>query len=123
MARPPNQRLAWAGLAVAVVVWAVLLRFPPDRSGFYPVCPFHAAAGLLCPGCGGTRAIAALLHGDLRAAWRWNPLVAGLVPFALAYAVETARRKVWIALPRAVWITLAVVTAAFGVMRNLDGLG
>jgi hypothetical protein len=53
----------------------VLFRFPPDRFAFYPACPFHALTGWDCPGCGSTRALAALLHGELWRALSLNPLL------------------------------------------------
>lgn len=40
-----------------------------------PSCPFAHLTGLPCPTCGGTRAVRALLAGNFRAAFRWNPLV------------------------------------------------
>ena len=43
-------------------------------------CGFRYVLGADCPGCGMTRAMAALLHGDLRASLRWHPLA---LPFAL----------------------------------------
>ena len=36
-------------------------------------CPFLALTGWRCPLCGGTRMGAALLHGDLAAAYGFNP--------------------------------------------------
>lgn len=38
-------------------------------------CPFLTMTGLLCPICGSSRMGAALLRGDLPAAWGWNPFV------------------------------------------------
>lgn len=40
----------------------------------YP-CLFHLATGLYCPGCGGTRAVRALLHGELALSFQYHPLV------------------------------------------------
>jgi hypothetical protein len=37
-------------------------------------CPFRALTGWDCPLCGGTRMGAALLHGDVQAAFEFNPL-------------------------------------------------
>src|SRR4030095_11809237 len=43
-------------------------------------CPFRAITGWECPLCGGTRMGDALLHGDLGAAFEFNPLaLAGLL--------------------------------------------
>jgi hypothetical protein len=55
------------------------LAWPPAGAG-PTICPFALVTGLACPLCGGTRAAAALLHGDLAAAWAFHPLVFVVVP-------------------------------------------
>ncbi len=40
-----------------------------------PPCLFHRMTGLNCPGCGGTRAISAMLRLDFAAAFWYNPLI------------------------------------------------
>jgi len=52
-----------------------------------PTCNFHRLTGLPCPTCGGTRCVRALLAGDLRTAFGWNPLVAIGTFAAAAYAI------------------------------------
>ena len=63
------------GLALAVLplLWLYYQYNPAEHSGF-PPCPFYAATGLRCPGCGSQRALHALLHGNLSAVWAANPL-------------------------------------------------
>ena len=102
------------GLAAAALVW-----FPPDLYGFYPVCPVHAWTGLLCPGCGGTRALAALLRGHLGEALRLNGLVVALLPIALAYGAVAILCGRWGKVPRGVWAGLGLAMAGFTVWRNL----
>src|SRR5262249_32195952 len=63
-------------LSAMGIVAAGLRLFPPDTSTFYPACPFHALTGLLCPVCGFTRALAALVAGRWQEAVHANPLVA-----------------------------------------------
>jgi hypothetical protein len=109
---------AGAGTLAIAAIW-MLLRFPPEQYGFYPACPFHAGTGLLCPGCGGTRAVAALLRGDLRAALGWNALIVGLLPFCAGYGFVAAWQRRWVQLPRGVWLGMGALTGAFGVLRNL----
>lgn len=38
-------------------------------------CLFHLMTGLYCPGCGGTRAIKYLLHGNIGKSIQYHPLV------------------------------------------------
>src|SRR5487761_2178794 len=83
-----------AGVFAASAVSVLLYKFPPESYGFYPPCPFHALTGLLCPGCGATRALAALVHGNLADAMHWNGLFVVLLPILLAYLAMTYLRAI-----------------------------
>ena len=37
-------------------------------------CVFHLYSGYYCPGCGGTRSVIALLHGDITRSFIYHPL-------------------------------------------------
>jgi hypothetical protein len=120
-----RQWTAHALLAVAVLLCAALFFYPPARWSFYPACPIHQMFGIECPGCGATRALAALLHGRLLEAMRLNALFVLLLPCALAGAIECYRRALrpesfrWPQPPAAaVYATLAAA-AVFTVIRNL----
>ena len=120
-----RRNLAHAALALALLLCASLLLSPPGRVSFYPFCPIHQYLGILCPGCGATRALAALLHGRLREALRLNALFVLLLPVALAGALRSYRRALrpesfrWPQPPAAaLYATLAAV-AIFTVARNL----
>ena len=115
--------------ALPVAAAACLLLLPPSRYSFYPRCPVHALTGLLCPGCGGTRAVAALLRGHVGEALGWNALVtlAGMlaVPACVLWALAT---RVWPEkLSRATlqrWeqpfaIVALAIAVAFTLWRNL----
>lgn len=43
--------------------------------GPIPPCALHALTGYYCPGCGGTRAVYALLHGHVLRAFFYHPVV------------------------------------------------
>jgi hypothetical protein len=84
--RRAETRLAAAFVCVAGVA-VLLLCFPPEQYGFYPRCPIHTYLHLQCPGCGCTRALAALLHGRVADAFHFNALlIAGVLPAAAVYA-------------------------------------
>jgi hypothetical protein len=121
-----RRRLAAHGmLAGAALVCVTLLVFPPAREGFYPACPIYAWLGVECPGCGATRALAALLHGRLMEAVRLNALFVGLLPFGVGFAAVSYLRAVrrggfrWPRLPVAAVYGMAGAAVVFTVARNL----
>jgi hypothetical protein len=116
--------LAAAALG-AVVAGVVLLRlYDPNQPGSpFPPCVFRTLTGLFCPGCGITRMLHALVHGDLARAAGMNLMVLAMLPaIALLVANEaTSRRLLAPALARPLYsapLWLGVVLA-FGVLRNL----
>jgi hypothetical protein len=116
---------AVAPLALVGGFAALLLIFPPARYSFYPECPIYRYLHVECPGCGTTRALAALLHGDVAEALRWNALTTVLALPAVGYAGICyrrflARRPLCFAQPPAavVYVGLAVAVL-FAVARNL----
>jgi hypothetical protein len=97
----------------------------PESSRFLPRCLLHETTGLHCSGCGGQRAMQALLQGNLLAALGHNALLVLALPFVLYTGVRGAGegRFGW-NLPRlrvrAVWIwgVLALILL-FTLARNL----
>ena len=119
-----NQRLAAVAVVAVAGIAATVYCFNPSVHHFYPVCVFHQLTGLNCPGCGGTRALYALLHGDIITALHDNALlVTGLA--------LTVARGAWFALnrwrgrpngrffPPRLLLPLLVLLGLFGVLRNL----
>ena len=118
---------AFGTLGAAVMgAGAMIFFFNPSTHSFYPVCWFHAVTGLNCPGCGMTRALYALLHGELRLALKDNALLV-LTPVVLAIwsgrsvFLRWQNRPVTFSLPpKFLWAGLGVIFA-FAVIRNLPG--
>ncbi|HVO58680.1 MAG TPA: DUF2752 domain-containing protein [Dongiaceae bacterium] len=112
--------MAAAGAGAAALLYA----FPPDRYGFYPPCPFYALTHHYCPGCGATRALSALLHGNVAAAMHFNPLTTVLLPllaafFAVAYwRTVRENRMVWPQPPRWTWSAALLAVLFFALLRN-----
>jgi hypothetical protein len=106
---------------------AILYEFPPEQYHFYPQCPVFRYLHVYCPGCGATRALAALLHLRIAEALHYNALVVLLVPILLAYiaaAYLKARRDevfTWPRVPAFGLTALLVMSVAFGVLRNFLG--
>lgn len=79
--------------AAAVLVASFALS--PGRLG-PDLCPLHRVTGLPCPGCGVTRGLLHLSHGDVDLALGANPFVLVLWPLLVALALSAAlpRRRV-----------------------------
>jgi len=120
----PNRGRLFTALgtgAVAVGGLAYIGLADPHRPNFlFPVCPFHAATGLFCPGCGGLRMVHDVLNGDLAAAVVDNVVALIGLPLLL----------VWILLRRRSerpWLTpvsgtvIVVIAVTWTVVRNLPG--
>ena len=77
---PHYLALTAAALAAAVGVW-LLREFDPNAAHSpFPGCMFRALTGYFCVGRGLTRALHALVHGDLARAFAMNPLAMLLLP-------------------------------------------
>jgi len=64
--------LLWGAVALALLALSPLA---PALAGSLPECFFRRLTGVPCLTCGGTRAVLALLAGNLPAALQANPLV------------------------------------------------
>src|SRR5664279_1548131 len=73
--------------ATAIGAGAVVFFFNPATHGFYPICLFHELTGWNCPGCGGTRSVYALLHGNVALALKDNALFVVLLAAASARGI------------------------------------
>ena len=116
--------LAWITI---VAMAALLLNNDPTRTFFLPKCAFHSLTGLFCPGCGGTRALYSLLHGDFLAAIHYNLFAILLAPIIIwLLTLDTGRVFFgWKLRPKPapailLWI-LFWAMLGYGVLRNIPG--
>jgi hypothetical protein len=86
----------------------------PATFQWAPPCPFHYATGFYCAGCGSLRGIHQLLHGNLAAALRLNPLMVVSIPFLAILLAKPA----WGRRPGVAWTSLVVIVA-FWILRNI----
>ena len=130
-------RLSLAGIAVplwavygllagaGVFGLAVVYLFDPRNPGLYPICPFFGLTGCYCPGCGTLRALHQLLHGNIAAAFGYNPYSMLALP-AIGYSLAAGGlRSHGLPAPpiptipaRWIWALLAAILA-FWLLRNL----
>jgi hypothetical protein len=108
----------------ALLAGVTLFFFNPSTSRFYPVCHFHQLTGLNCPGCGMTRALYAMLHGDFLTALHDNALFVALLFAAVlrggrfAFNQIRGRRNGGFFPAKLLW-PLLILMLLFTVLRNL----
>ena len=104
----------------------IFYHYNPGTSGFFLQCPFKLLTGYDCPGCGSQRALHALLHGDVKQAFTYNPLFILAIPYVIIGFIFN-QDKVKTKYPRlrkalfgqkAIYIILFIVIA-FWLLRNL----
>jgi hypothetical protein len=126
---PPLSPIFFAGVVLTAAViggGAMVFFFNPATHAFYPVCMFHAVTGLNCPGCGATRALYALLHGNFPLAFKDNALfvcaLAALPILGARFALKKLRKQpaTFHVPPFFLWAGLAVALI-FTLVRNLPG--
>lgn len=120
-----RRRIALAAALILPVGAAVLYRFPPAQTWWYPRCLLFVGTGWYCPGCGTARCLHALAHGDLAQALAYNAATVCFLPLLALWLA----RQAWAALrgegpPRRLlparfgWIAAGTLLA-FGVLRNV----
>lgn len=113
--------LIGGGLLILLVGYGVFY----NVTGFGIPCMLHEVTGLECPGCGLTRAIAAVVRLDLAAAFEFNalwPLYAayflwGGIGMAMAYVKRGEAGY----LPGKTWMHAVILTGVvgYGLLRNI----
>ena len=113
-----KQELITLGMifVLGVVACIVLLVVPPGspHAKWLPRCMFHQMTGLYCPGCGATRALSAMLHGDIKSSLHNNAL---LIPLGATLFVLIAKPE--ISLKRPVAFAIVAIVLSFTVLRNI----
>lgn len=112
-----------AALATGIGIWA-LRTFDPNLPGNpFPPCIFRTITGHYCAGCGITRALHALVHGDMATAIHMNLLailLLALLPAAFAWHLGWKPRLLQpaAAVLASPWFW-GILMPAFWITRNL----
>ena len=115
----PRKQLILLAIPAAILLVAALAAVYAMEPGntvqrFMPKCPFHQLTGMHCPGCGGTRAVHALLHGHPLKALRCNAILPSM---AICYLLIWKYPKLQYSKPFA--FTIVAVFLLFFILRNI----
>ena len=106
----------WAlGTLTLGLALALLYVFDPSAANnYFPKCPSYWLFDVYCPGCGITRALHALLHGNFLQALAYNPLAILAAPLLIWMAFKPR----WMQHPITPKIAF-VVLVGYAVLRNM----
>ena len=108
---------ALIGLAVTIAILAA--------NGISLPCLFNKVTGLLCPGCGNTRAAVAILKLDFKAAFAYNPMFLPEMAYLVWVYASCCRSFIagngfrYRSRPSALDIAVLFAVAAWGIVRNI----
>lgn len=96
--RPPDVKfhLVWLCMSAGIVILSMLMQVRNSQQVTIPftqiplpeLCSFRRMTGMDCAGCGMTRCFISLGHGDVPAAWNYNPsgiLLYGILLFQIPF--------------------------------------
>lgn len=113
--------------AVALLsIGAVYYALDPSTTSAFPRCTFLQLTGYKCPGCGSQRAIHALLHGDVAAAFKYNAILFIFVPWIVLCLYTEVQRKrnprlyARMHAPVLLW-ALLIILLLWWLLRNIFG--
>lgn len=106
---------ALAVLAACAACALILYCVDPSENHFYPRCPFFMLTGLKCPGCGLTRAMHQILHGNIVKAFRYNQFLVVALPLAIIMRLIPSCKN-------CVVLNRVILAAAicWWILRNID---
>ena len=114
------------GIPLTIIGGGVALFFlNPSEHSFFPKCALYMATGFSCPGCGSTRALYQLTHGDVLEAMRLNPGLMALITLGITdyvrFVVSVIRGNPFQTLFGRIKLLGALmgVMLVYGVIRNL----
>lgn len=100
--REITHQAAWMLASLAVILLALVLDvrnqhviLPVWGAALPESCWFKRLTGMECPGCGLTRSVVSLVHGNFLDAWHFNPggyLFFALVAAQMPYRIAQIRR-------------------------------
>ena len=89
----------WCTMGLILIYWFIKSVLHFDLVRLIPLCSFYVGTGYYCPGCGGTRAVVALFHGEILRSLFYHPVVlySALVAgwFMVTQTIERLSRGKW----------------------------
>lgn len=99
-------------ILLIIIIRPIIFKIP----NYMPDCVCFKLFNIYCPGCGNTRAVLSLLHGNLLNAIRNNAVLVFLILVSILFYIEKVLKCFGISIhiiPRKRWILPAVIIICF----------
>lgn len=110
-------------ISLIVILLCTSFFFLYTKINIFIPCIFHELTGLYCPGCGITRCLVSIIKLDFMQAFRYNMLVFILLPIFIFIGIKKyycwLLNKQCFLFSNRFYITLAIITILFGILRNI----
>jgi hypothetical protein len=110
-------------VSAVFLIFVYIYLMDPLAGPDYPHCFTQTMFGFRCIGCGATRAVHSLLHGDIKAALGFNFLAVFLFPaavvFMLCYIFKGNDAEKFIKINTPAAAVLAIIVLVLTVLRNI----
>ena len=111
--------------SISIILILICYLLIAEHFNIYIFCPIYKFTHLYCPGCGITRMLISILHGNFYQAFRYNPLIFILLPFIIIYwIIDTItyikyKKNITKPLEPYIWYVLIGIFVLYGILRNV----
>lgn len=127
----PKRMKKYIVIGISIIIWMIpfyiYYKYNPTMPNWAVKCGFHELTSLNCPGCGGQRAIHALLHGHILEALRYNFIYVIGIPFFMylyfyainEYILKNRKQKNNFIFTAKFGFGFAIFIVTFFILRNI----
>jgi len=81
-------------IVILIILVVIYTKYNPNKSSYFPKCPFLSITGYKCVGCGSQRAIHSLLNFEFLDALYYNVLLVIFIPYLMiGFLLELLKLK------------------------------
>ena len=108
-----------------IIIGLIIYLILGEHLNIFFKCPIRSVFHLYCPGCGSTRMLRSLIHGNIYQAFRFNPLLFIAIPLYIIYLLLNlwAEKKGKISITKKlepnIWYFLIFLFIIYGILRNI----
>lgn len=106
-------------IPIVFIMISIILKF--NLKGILngmPSCVYYDKWGIYCVGCGNTRALRALLNGDILLSLRCNPIIVTILILGIIHYLELLLNKKLLPKNKIFWAVIIILFILYYIIRN-----